>query len=138
MKNTANLAFTIILLACSQFSFAQGQLLIEPKMEIVDLSGMEARNLREGLQMRTAGLSSIRVGQLTIAEGTSTPSHNHAFEQMVIVLEGSIKAFSGEKEYILGPGQMFMAPAYVHHYYTALEDSLTLEVFSAGVTTPAP
>ena len=136
MKRTISLIFATFILAFSQLGFAQGPTLIEPKMEIVDLAGMPARSLREGLSMRNAGLTNVRVGRLSITEGSSTPSHNHAFEQMVLVLEGSIKAYSGDNEYILGPGEMFMAPSFVHHYYTALEDSVTLEVFGPGLTPP--
>ena len=138
MKNSTTLIFAIFVLAFCQFGIAQGQTptLIEPKLEIVDLAGMEARNVREGLEMRTAGLSLVRFGRLNIQKGYSTPSHNHGFEQMVLVLEGSIRVHSGDEHYDLGPGEMFMAPPFVHHYYEALEDSLTIEAFGPGA--PAP
>ena len=134
MKNSITLVFAIFALAFAQFGFAQGQTpeLIEPKLEIVDLAGMEARNVREGLEMRSAGLSLVRFGRLNIQKGYSTPSHNHGFEQMVLVLEGSIRVHSGDEHHDLGPGEMFMAPPFVHHYYEALEDSLTIEAFGPG------
>ena len=121
-----------LLLVYSPLGIGQGQALIEPEMEVVDLVNLEPRSPREGLHMRSDGLATIRIGRLNIEAGASTPSHNHANEQMVLVLEGRIKAFSGDKEFVLGPGEMFKVPAYVHHYYTALEDSLTIEVFGPG------
>ena len=124
--------FATLLLTYSPLGIGQGQPLIEPEMEIVDLVNLEPRNPREGLNMRSSGLATIRIGRLNIEKGASTPSHNHANEQMVLVLEGRIKAYSGDKEFVLGPGEMFKVPAYVHHTYTALEDSLTIEVFGPG------
>ena len=136
MKKIISLFSATLLLAFSQFGVAQGTPLIEPKMEVVDIVNMEGRTLRPGLNMQSAGLSLVRVGRLSIEKGFTTPSHNHAFEQMVLVVEGSIRAFSGDNEYILGPGEMFMAPSFVHHYYEALEDSITLEIFGPGAPQP--
>jgi len=132
MNKTIYTVFATLILSYSPLGIGQGQALIEPEMEIVDLVNLDPRSPREGLHMRSDGLATIRIGRLNIEAGASTPSHNHANEQMVLVLEGRIKARSGDKEFILGPGEMFKVPAYVHHTYTALEDSLTIEVFGPG------
>lgn len=131
MKNLISLLSVFILLAYASVGVAQEQSLIEPQMEVFDLFGMEPR-VRGGLTARAVTLPTIRVNRIELVEGTSTTSHNHAFEQMVVVLEGSIRAISGENEFVLGPGEMFTAPSYVHHYYIALEDSVTMEVFGPG------
>lgn len=133
MKSAMNLFFAITLLLFTQLGLAQGpKPLVEPEMEVFDVYGMEPRILPNGLEARIVGLATINTNQVTLKKGMSTPSHNHAFEQIVLVLEGQIKAFSGEKEFILGPGEMFTAPAFVHHTYTALEDTKTFEVFGPG------
>jgi len=132
MNKLTYIVFATLTLIYSPLGIGQGQPLLEPEMEIVDLVNLKPRSPREGLHMRADGLATIRIGRLNIEAGASTPSHNHANEQMVLVLEGRIRAFSGDKEFELGPGEMFKVPAYVHHYYTALEDSLTIEVFGPG------
>ena len=46
-----------------------------------------------------------------------------------MLLEGRLRAISGDREFILTPGELVVIPAYVEHHYEALEDSVTLEAF---------
>ncbi len=115
----------------SPSSLAQ-QPLITPEMEVHDLFGMEGREFRPGIFGRAVGMATVRLSRIEISEGTSTPDHNHADEEIVLLLEGSIKAFMGDKEFIVKPGELITIPAYVQHRYIALEDSVTLEAFGPG------
>ncbi len=114
------------------------QPLMEPEMRVEDLFGMEPRSPFEGLQIRGVTAATIRLITIQIEAGASTPNHNHPDEEMVLLLEGSIKAVSGDREFVLEPGEMFVAPAYVEHHYEALEDSRTIEVFGPGRSFGAP
>ena len=73
-----------------------------------------------------------------VAAGTSTTHHNHPDEEMVYVVEGRIRVFSGGNEVELGAGELAVFPAYVDHHYEAIEDSMTIEVFGPGRTFGAP
>ena len=108
------------------------QQLMEPEMTVHDLDGMTARNPREGLHVQNVAAATVRFNRIQIATGASTPNHNHPDEEVVYLLEGSIKAFSGDREFVLEPGELIIIPAYVQHHYEALEDSVTLEAFGPG------
>lgn len=133
MKYFLTLTFFIAALMSSNFSLAQRQQpLIEPRLEVFDLYGMEPRTNPLGLELRAVNLATVRMSQVIVKKGQSTPSHNHAFEQMVLIIEGKVRVTSGDKEIIMGPGEMFTAPAFVHHTYTALEDTIAIEAFGPG------
>jgi len=134
MKKSLSLLVALVLTCSAQLVSAQvkHQPLVGPGMDTFNLKTMEQRTNSGGLKIRGVGLATVRLAEIEIKKGQFTSSHNHAFEQMVLVQSGRIKAFSGENEYILGPGEMFAVPSFVHHYYTALEDSVTIEVFGPG------
>ncbi len=111
---------------------AMSQDMIVPEMTIHDFFGMEPVEFMKGIHGRDVAAKTVKFARIDIVKDASTPYHNHPDEQFVLVLEGSIKAKSGDKEYILTPGQLMMVPAYVDHTYTALEDSVTIEVFGPG------
>jgi len=104
----------------------------ETELQIYDFDTIDVVTTPGGLTVRPVFLSDVRLVQVTLEKGQTTTSHSHEFEQMVTVQSGKIKAFNGEKEFILEPGQGFAAASNVHHYYTALEDSVTLEVIGPG------
>lgn len=133
MKYSVSILIPIALMFISSWGHTQGnQSLIEPELEVFDLYNMEPRTNPLGLEVRSVGLSSLRMAQVIVKKGQSTPSHNHAFEQMVLILEGKAMVTSGDKEFVLEPGEMFTAPAFVHHTYTGLEDTIAIEAFGPG------
>lgn len=104
----------------------------ETELQIYDFDTIEVVTTPGGLTVQPVFLSDVRLVQVTLEAGQTTTSHSHEFEQMVTVLSGKIKAFNDDEEFILEPGQGFAAASNVHHYYTALEDSVTLEVIGPG------
>lgn len=108
------------------------QPLIEPVMEVHDLFGMEGRNIRPGITGRSVGMATVRISRIELEKGFSTPSHNHADEEIVLILEGRAIAYMGDEAFTFGPGEMISIPAYVEHRYEALEDVVSIEVFGPG------
>ncbi len=100
-------------------------------------SEMEPRG-REGFSAHFVSAATIRMLRAEVAAGTSTTHHNHPDEEMVYVVEGRIRVFSGGNEVELGAGELVVFPAYVDHHYEAIEDSMTIEVFGPGRTFGAP
>ena len=70
------------------------------------------------------------VVELTLAKGGIVAEHSHPHEQMTHVLSGRLEFdVQGEKR-VLGRGEVAHLPPDVPHGARALEDSVTLEVFS--------
>lgn len=134
MKKTLSLLITTALVAFSVNAQEQAAPETDAEIEIFDFNTMEARTTPGGIEIRVIQLPDTRMVQVTLEEGqiTSMGGHTHAFDQMVVVQSGKIKAFSGEEEFILEAGQGFAVPPNVHHYYTALEDTVTVEVIGPG------
>jgi unsaturated pyranuronate lyase len=122
---------SVVVVGFAQQSSSQ-QSLIQPKLTVHDLFGMQPREVREGIKGRSVSAATIRLSRIEVAKGFSTPDHNHPDEEIVLLLEGRIKAVSGGEEFILEPGQLIMIPAYVQHHYEALESSVTIETFGPG------
>lgn len=131
MNKFVGIIITLVALYLPQFALAQ-QPLIEPEIEVHDLFGMEGRNFRPGITGRAVGMATVRISRIELEKGFSTPSHNHADEEIVLILEGQGIAYMGEKAYPFGPGEMITIPAYVEHRYEALEDIVSIEVFGPG------
>ena len=131
MKKIYFALVSILIVGFAHQSLSQQPLLV-PELTVVDLFGMEPRNAREGLQARVVRRPTMRMNRIDIAKGYSTPNHNHPDEEMVLVLEGRVRAFSGDKQVEVGPGELIVIPAYVPHHYEALEDTITIEAFGPG------
>ena len=68
--------------------------------------------------------------ELTLAKGAIVAEHCHPHEQMTHVLSGRLEFhIQGEKRG-LGRGELVHLPSNVPHEAVALEDSVTLEIFS--------
>ena len=127
---------TLIILAFAHQGLSQ-QPLMEPEMALYNLNEMEPR-VREGFAAHLISAATIRMLRAEIAAGTSTTHHNHPDEEMVYVVDGRIRVFSGGNEAELGAGELVVFPAYVDHHYEAIVDSMTIEVFGPGRTFGAP
>ena len=125
-----------VILAFAHQGLSQ-QPLMEPEMALYNLNEMEPR-VREGFAAHLISAATIRMLRAEIAAGTSTTHHNHPDEEMVYVVDGRIRVFSGGNEVELGAGELVVFPAYVDHHYEAIVDSMTIEVFGPGRTFGAP
>lgn len=66
--------------------------------------------------------------EIRYAPGVGAPPHVHQHESLIYVVRGKVKSRVGEKEYILGPGDVCRHPQGVPHSVEALEESLVVEV----------
>ena len=68
--------------------------------------------------------------ELALAKGAIVAEHSHPHEQMTHVVSGRLEFdVQGEKR-VLGRGEVAHLPPNVPHGAVALEDSVTLEIFS--------
>ncbi len=128
--------FAAVMAAFAHQSISQ-QPLMEPEMALYNFNELEPRG-REGFSAHFVSAATIRMLRAEVTAGTSTTHHNHPDEEMVYVVEGRIRVFSGSNEVELGAGELVVFPAYVEHHYEAIMDSMTIEVFGPGRTFGAP
>jgi quercetin dioxygenase-like cupin family protein len=70
------------------------------------------------------------VAQIFLKKGAVVPEHHHESEQVSYMLEGSMRFELDGKQIIVGKGEVIVIPSNVPHRAVALEDGLSLDVFS--------
>ena len=68
--------------------------------------------------------------QIYLKRGALVPMHKHVSEQMTYVLQGGLKFLVGGEEMIVREGEVLVIPSWVEHQVEALDDTLTLDIFS--------
>ncbi len=114
------------------FSLPGSSQITEPEMTVVTMGQVSAQTADDGRKVRRIPAATVGMIRVEWPAGTSTTPHNHANELVVYLLEGRMRAISGDQEFIVEPGQVVVVPAYVAHGYEALEDSVTLEAYGPG------
>lgn len=113
-------------------SFVISQQVTTPEMRLHSFSDVELRINDDGRRTRRISASTVGLIRVEWPEGTATTPHNHANELVLSVVEGRLRAISGDQEFIMEAGDVVVIPAWVEHSYVALEDSLTLEAAGPG------
>jgi len=72
----------------------------------------------------------MTVVMLNLTQGATVGQHQHPHEQLIYVLSGKIAFESNDGKRILGSGDVVHLPSNVPHGGIALEDTVTLEIFS--------
>lgn len=75
----------------------------------------------------------IMLSHIRLEKGGRVPTHQHENEQFSYVLEGRIRFFlgdEGKEEVVVNAGEVLHLPANLPHGAEALEDALSLDVFS--------
>ncbi|HEX5226432.1 MAG TPA: cupin domain-containing protein [Bryobacteraceae bacterium] len=70
------------------------------------------------------------IAQVFVKKGGVIPEHHHESEQLSYVLTGSLRFELEGKEVLVGAGDVLVIASQVPHRIVALEDSLSLDVFS--------
>ncbi len=120
-------AFVLVL-----FAHPGSSQVTQPEMTLHSMSSLEARHADDGRVSRRISGDAIGITRVEWPAGTRTTPHNHANELIVVLLEGRLRALSGDREFTMEPGDLVVIPAYVEHGYEALEDSVTVEAVGPG------
>lgn len=122
-------AAALVLAAFTQPGSSQ---VTQPEMVLHRFGELPTTNADDGRVSRRVAGATVGLIRVEWPAGTRTTPHNHANELVVFLVEGRLKAFSGDKEFTLEPGDLVVVPAYVEHSYEALEDSVTVEASGPG------
>jgi quercetin dioxygenase-like cupin family protein len=70
------------------------------------------------------------LARLHFAKGGIVPTHHHESEQLTYIIEGAVRFDLEGKQVVVHKGEILLIPSNVPHAAHALEDSISLEVFS--------
>lgn len=124
--------FLVLLLLIGFSHSVTSRQITEPEMTIHSFNELEPQINQDGRRVRRITASTVGMIRVEWPTGTSSTPHNHANELMVALIEGRLRAVSGDREFIMEPGDVVAIPAWVEHSYVALEDSVTLEATGPG------
>jgi|GEM_PF-1010415 len=111
---------------------AYGQV-VDPKVHHFNIADIPAYNTdRKGIGSQLVYGATVFIPFVTMDKGTASTNHNHADEQIMILLSGRIKAYVGDDVYNLDKDDIIIIPSYIPHYVEALEDSRWIEVHGVG------
>ena len=70
--------------------------------------------------------------QAYLKRGVQIPWHTHQHDQMVYVLQGSIRCLVGTKDVTVREGEVLHVPGGIPHQVEVVEDTFELAVFTPG------
>ena len=70
------------------------------------------------------------LSQIYLKRGAVVPMHKHEAEQLTYVLQGSLRFLVGGEDVTVREGEVLLIPSWVDHQAEALDDTLTLDIFS--------
>ncbi len=103
----------------------------EPQATVVNMDSIEPL-LFGDVTVRAVVANTVRVMRLELAEGTTSPHHNHADEEIFLLLEGRLRVIGGDNTFMMSPGDVFVVPPFVPHQLEALVDSVVMEAGGPG------
>ena len=68
--------------------------------------------------------------EIRYAPGAGAPLHVHQHETLAYVVEGKVKVWVGDEEFLLGPGDVCLHPQGVPHGIEGIEQATVLEIKS--------
>jgi quercetin dioxygenase-like cupin family protein len=99
-------------------------------MPLITLADLPVREIFPGIRARLVHTDRVTHSWVEIDEGTSFPEHRHPHEQIVSVLEGTLKLVVGGTSHLLTAGRVFVIPPEVPHAGRALTPCRVLDTFA--------
>ena len=103
-----------------------------PQERLLNRADIVAANPFEGVYSKRLYTDTVYITMVTMEAGKASRLHNHPDEQTMLFHTGRARAYVGENEYVVGPDDILIIPAYVPHYIEAIEDSTWTEVHGPG------
>jgi quercetin dioxygenase-like cupin family protein len=99
-------------------------------MELINWDSVPLEVLSDTFSRKIVTGEKAMLAQIFIKKGGRVPEHQHESEQASYVLEGSLKFELEGKQVVVHKGEVLLIPSHVPHSAVALEDALSLDVFS--------
>ena len=88
--------------------FVISQQVTTPEMTLQSFSDVDLRLNADGRRTRRVSASTVGLIRVEWPEGTTTTPHNHANELVLTVVEGRLRAISGNQEFIMEAGDCLL------------------------------
>lgn len=98
----------------------------------IDWNAIEWVEVRPGVARKGFSGNGATVALHRLAPGHEPKPHSHPNEQIVYIIEGTVKFHIGSETTRLGPGMLALVPRGVEHYAEVVGDQpvLNLDVFT--------
>ena len=96
-------------------------------------SELPKEKLNDKLDRRMLNGERVMLAHIYLRKGCTVPRHFHENEQLSYILEGAMRFHvgpNGEEEVVVRAGEVLVLPSNLPHSAEALEDTLSLDVFS--------
>jgi quercetin dioxygenase-like cupin family protein len=75
--------------------------------------------------------SKAMLGRIVLTKGCAVPRHSHPNEQLVFILEGSLRfEFDDGSTQLVNSGEILVIPSDLPHAAVALEDTINFDIFA--------
>jgi quercetin dioxygenase-like cupin family protein len=89
-----------------------------------------AEQLSPLLQRQFISTQQLTLARFLLKKGCVVPTHQHANEQLALVMEGSLRFIVDGREVVVRAGESLWIPPNSPHSAEALEDTVDIDVFS--------
>lgn len=99
-------------------------------MELYDWQSISKEQLSPLIARQLIHTPHMTILRGTFGRGAVLPLHHHIHEQVTMVLEGSLRVELEDREVVLRAGEILRVPSDVPHLVEALEDSVSIDLFT--------
>ncbi len=99
-------------------------------MQVHSWKEMALEQVTDDISRKIVTGANEMVAQIFLKKDALVPEHSHVSEQISYLTEGSMRFWIGGDELILRAGQVLVIPPNVPHKALALEDTVSLDIFS--------
>jgi len=99
-------------------------------MQLFDWETVRKEQMNPKIWRKVITGEKITLAQIFIAKDGIVPTHQHGNEQMSYIAQGALKFEINDQEIMVRKGEVVHIPANVPHGVVALEDTLSIEIFS--------
>jgi len=99
-------------------------------MDTVRWNTVPVETIGDAVQRQIVWGTQGNLTRFSIAKGGHVSAHSHPAEQFTCVLTGALKLRIGDREIVLGAGDMLVIPPHAEHEAWAVEDVTLLDFFA--------
>jgi quercetin dioxygenase-like cupin family protein len=99
-------------------------------MELINWDSVTPEVMSDTIWRKIVTGEKVMLAHVFVKKGGLVPEHQHESEQLSYILEGALKFELEGRTVVVHKGEVLLIPSHVPHRAVALEDALSLDVFS--------